>query len=627
MCGIAGVVGHSNSASAAEAVAAMQRSLAHRGPNDEGTHGWEGAVLGHRRLSIFDLSSAGHQPMISADGAVGLVFNGAIYNFPALRDELRREGFRFVSDTDTEVLLHGYAAWGIDLLVSRLIGMFAFGIWDDRTKTLTLVRDRLGVKPLLYAERGGALAFASTARALRAGGFASDLDEHGIAEFLEFGFVTDDRTVYRAARKVPAASIVEWRDGRLRSRVYWRPPAAASSGGPSFGEAVEEAERLLLVAVERRLHADVPVGALLSGGIDSALVCWAIAKLGGDVTAFTVGTPGDPWDESSDAVATAKALGLRHELLPMTADEGSQVDDLVTAYGEPFACASALGMLRVSQAVASSATVLLTGDGGDDVFLGYPRHRHLWMAEKIARATPPGTDRLWRGVRPAVPKRGPAKRLAHFADYVTGGLGAFVAVHDGLPYYEARGILGDRLREVGVDQRSIPPSRASARRVLSDYLEYDRRTQFVAEYLTKVDGATMYHALEARSPFLDTELWEFAAALPYDLRLRGGKLKAVLREVARRRIGRQVARGQKRGFQIPVQRWLAGRWRGSFEGMVRDSLLVEEGWIRKEPVLAAIETASRGNWAPHQLWYLYVLESWLRREKEASPAREAARVG
>ncbi len=594
----------------------MISALARRGPDGEGVEVWPEAALGHRRLAIFDLSDAGHQPMLSPDGEVGVVFNGAIYNFPVLRQELIKRGCEFRSHTDTEVLIHGYPEWGLDGLVERLKGMFAFGLWDNRAHRLFLVRDRLGVKPLLYSYRDGRIAFASTARALRAGGFADEIDERAMAEYLEFGFVTDDRSIYKGVSKVPAAAVVEWSQGRLRMHEYWAPPAVTESRAPTFEEAVEETERLFLSAVEKRMYADVPVGALLSGGVDSSLVCWAVAKLGGRIKAFTVGTPGDPMDETADARATARELKIAHKVIELSGDEGADVSELVNAYGEPFACASALGMLRVSRAVCGEATVLITGDGGDDVFLGYPEHRNFLWASRLARALPDGATSLWAASRSLFPDSGPLRRVRSFLDYTTGGLGAAACVREGLPEYRKDGLLGERLINAGVSQREMPWRVASARQLLSEFLHYDRRTRFTGEYLTKVDGATMHHSLEARSPFLDQDLWEFASTLPFDLRLRGGQLKAVLRALAARRIGERVAQGRKRGFGIPVRRWMALGWREAATDAFRHSILDGERWINSNAALSLLHSAANAGSAPNRLWYLFVLESWLRRERD-----------
>ena len=592
--------------------------LARRGPDGEGLYRWNGTTFGHRRLSIFDLSDAGRQPMLSEDGQVGVVFNGAIYNFLDLRRELEQAGFPFRSQTDTEVLVNGYLHWGFDDLVSRLRGMFAIGLWDNRNRVLYLVRDRLGVKPLIWAKYGNGIAFASSVRALRNGmDTSAGIDPQAVAEYLEFGYITESRTIYQGLFKLPAATILEWRDGQIRQREYWRPPSPGEAE-PSFERAVEETTARLLEAVRLRLAADVPVGVLLSGGIDSSLVCWAISKLGANIRAFTVGTPGDPWDETSDAVTTARELGIDHQVLPLSDGEAPDLGEMITAYGEPFACASALGMLAVSKAVRASAKVLLTGDGGDDVFLGYPEHKNFWMAQRIARKLPSAAGRIWPAVRGVFPGSGALGRAAHFLDYTTGGLGAVTQIHDGLPGYN--GLLGERLRQVTIAARRIPRSFASAQDLMKEFLDYDRRGRFVAEYMTKVDGATMHHALEARSPFLDQELWNYAAALPLEIRLRGGVLKAILRAIAERALGARVARGPKRGFGIPVQRWLARKWRPAFENSLRDSLLEKEGYIRAGAVSEKLKSCAAAGWAPNQLWYLFVLEAWLRREIEAPAA-------
>jgi asparagine synthase (glutamine-hydrolysing) len=274
-------------------------------------------------------------------------------------------------------------------------------------------------------------------------------------------------------------------------------------------------------------------------------------------------------------------------------------------------------MLRVSRRIRDEGiTVLLTGDGGDDVFLGYPRHRHLLMVQRIARFVPGAATPVWRAVRGALPRTGMLSRAVHLTDYVVGGLPAYFEAHEGLPAYEAQGLLGPRLRQATVDQRGLPWSVASARRVLTEYLEHDLRHQFVGEYLTKVDGGAMYHALEARSPFLDQDLWEFASSLPVRTRLHGGELKAILREIARRRIGPRVAGLRKRGFAVPARAWMTGAWRPAVEASFRDSLLAREGWMDGARAVAALQALPSGAHASLQLWYLFVLEQWLRAERQ-----------
>ena len=601
----------------------MLADMARRGPDATGLHSWNGAVLGHRRLAIFDLTEAGRQPMISPDGNVGVVFNGAIYNFRVLRAELETAGYCFRTRTDTEILIHGYREWGIEKLIHRLRGMFAIGLWDYEAGKLFLLRDRLGVKPLVYAVMDGKIAFASTVRALSEAGFGGDIDTQAVAEFLEYGYVTDDRAIYKGIHKVQVGCWQEWANGNLTNHRYWTVPEPPGGPGPSFQEAVEETERLFIEAVRLRLDADVPVGCLLSGGIDSSLVCWGVREAGADITAFTVGTPGDAGDETSAAAATARGLGIRHQVIELSPDQAPSVQEFVSAYGEPFACASGLGMMSVSKAVKPSATVLLTGDGGDDVFLGYPEHLHFWRAQQVASKLPSAAARVWYGLRPLARAIPSARRPMHFLDYATGGLGAVVNARDGLPFYRRNSMLGERLGGITLPDRHIPWSPASGRRVLTDFLDFEHRRRFVGEYMTKVDGGTMYHALEARSPFLDQELWNFAARLPYGTRLHGGRLKAILREIARRRLSERVSREAKRGFSIPVQRWLVGKWKTAVQESFRDSALGSAGWIRPDAVLQQLQQASARGIATNHLWYCYVLESWFREQHLTSEVGHA----
>ena len=623
MCGIAGFVSHSGSERASDLAGSMLPQLARRGPDGHGIATWPGVTLGHHRLAIIDLSDAGRQPMLSDDGRVGLVFNGCIYNFREIRERLAAAGHRFRSECDTEVLLRGYLEWGIDKLVPELRGMFAFAIWDDPRQTLFLVRDRLGVKPLVYAAQDEEIGFASTISALRAAGLAHHIDTEGVLEFLEFGYVTDARSIYREVNKVPPATIVEWRRGQTSQRCYWSLPAVQDSSKITFGEAVEETERLIVESVRLRLVSDVPIGALLSGGIDSTLVCWAMKQLNADVHAFTVGTPEDPADESVQARAIAEKLGIRHQVVTLDSKE-PPLDDLAEGFSEPFACQSALGVMRVSAAVKPFATVLLTGDGGDDVFLGYPYFYNAWRAQRLARRLPPFAPAIWQSVRPLAAAIGPLKRARNFLDYSMGGLGAYTRVRDGLPYFERHALFGERLRRLKLSQRQMPASFASARSLVAEVFDYHRKTEFTGEFMPKVDGGTMYFALEARAPFLDHKMWEFAAALPPATRFHGGQLKAVLREIVRRRVGPEVAARRKQGFTIPAEKWLLTQWRDSFERLRSSTLLESEGWIKKGSIGPEIDKAVRVGAVPKQLWYLLVLENWL--QHQACPASSVDRL-
>jgi asparagine synthase (glutamine-hydrolysing) len=616
MCGIAGFV---SSNSAGRDISNMVAALARRGPDGEGIETWPGVALGHRRLAIIDISDAGRQPMLSDDGRVGVVFNGCIYNFLDLRKDLETRGHRFRSRCDTEVLVRGYQQWGIDELAHRLRGMYAFGIWDQDRRTLYLVRDRLGVKPLLYAESSGGLAFASTLSALRAEGFGGDIDPDAILEFLEFGFVTDDRCVYRGVNKLPPATILEWRDGATATRCYWTLPGIEDTSTVTFEEAVERTEDLIVDSVRVRIQADVPIGALLSGGVDSALVCWALTKIHADITAFTITTPGDASDEGRAAAETAKILGIRHELVPIPTGEAVRVDELLNAFSEPFASQSALGMLRVSQAVKPFATVLLTGDGGDEIFGGYPFLYNVWRAEGLARKMPSAAGPAWQLVRSVVPRAGPLRRARNFFDYTFGGLGTFTRVRPGLPYFESRGLLGEQLRSRTLSQRDMAASAESARRLFSDVLGYHQKTHFLSEFLPKVDASTMYYALEARAPFLDQLMWEFASRLPGNVRFHGGRLKAILREIVKRRIHPLAAERRKQGFTVPVERSLLDGSRGMLESLAHESLLESGGFIRTGSLQKLVSDAIAQRNVPVQLWYLVVLEKWMENASGREP--------
>jgi len=612
MCGIAGLVGCPDPVRARAAVARMTEDLKRRGPDAEGLECWPNAILGHRRLSIFDLSDAGRQPMTSDDRSVAVVFNGAIYNFRDLRADLEAAGHRFHSHTDTEVLVNGYLAWGIDALVRRLRGMFAIALWDEREQMLYLVRDRLGVKPLAYVQDAGSIAFASTVRALHRAGFGGELDPASALEFLEFGYVTDARSIYANIRKVPAGGLIQFHvpSRKLAVQKYWTAPPVSNNGNaPTFEEASAEVERQLLEAVRLRLSADVKVAALLSGGIDSGLVCWAIREAGADLTAYTVGVPGDGSDESSHAAVTARHLGIRHEVLPLEADSAPGITDLVQAYGEPFACSSALGMLAVAKLVKANATVLLTGDGGDDVFLGYPEHRNFWMAQQLANAIPEPAFRAWGAARRLLPQNGALKRARSFGDYIAGGLAGAAAVRDGLPTYGS--MLAGELASGSIPQREMLWPADGGRTLLPDFLAYDFNQRFTGEYLPKVDGATMHYALEARSPFLDQELWSYAASLPFPIRLRHHTLKALLRHIAARRISPEIATLKKQGFIIPAKNWLVTKWRERFDAAFERPELERIGWIRADEVRSRFIRAAENGSAPLQLWYLFVLENWL----------------
>jgi len=621
MCGIAGWIGAgSGTEQGAPGVQSMLDAMARRGPDGQWLQATRQGTLGHRRLAIYDLSDAGRQPMSTPDGALTVVFNGAIYNFLDLRRELEQEGEAFRSRTDTEVLLLGYRRWGLDRMVQRLRGMFAFAIWDDRARRLSLVRDRLGVKPLLYCESAeGGLAFASTAEALARAGLTGEIEAAALAAVLQVGYVPDTHCIYRGIRKLPAAHILEWTEGGTPAlRRYWETPAEAAHGG-RFADAVEQTEASLLEAVRLRLAADVTVGCLLSGGVDSSLVAWAASRLQPDVRVFTVATPGDPADEAPVAARTASRLGLRHQIVTLDDDPDAALADLIEAFDEPFPCSSAMGLLRVSRAIRPHATVLLTGDGGDEAFLGYPEHLAMFRAQQAAGWIPRGVaGRISPWIVAALARgAGGARRPLRLLDYATRGMPGVLGAQRGRWESHWRDLAGARLRPLP----GYPPptsENSSPTRLLADFIRYQRDTVFAGEYLPKVDRATMYHGLESRAPFLDQDLWSLAARMPHATRLHGGRSKAILRALAERHVGREIATGKKRGFTIPVERWLPGRWAPLLDRLERHSLLVEQGWLDHAGLSRLIQQSRISGVAPTILWHVVVAEGWLGRSQGAA---------
>lgn len=608
MCGVAGYFGPFQPA-ALDGVSRMLDDMLRRGPDSGGIHTSEWAILGHRRLAVLDRTPAGRQPMTLEDGTA-ITFNGAIYNFRELRRELERDGHHFRSSSDTEVLLRGYRSWGINDLVPRLRGMFAFAIWDEPARRGFLVRDRLGVKPLCFSVVGQSLMFASTAEALRLAGASGEMDMSAVADFLAHGYIAEEHSLFRGIRKLAPATIAEWSpEHGLRSRTYWQIPTPNETLDVGFAEATERVEQLLLDATRVRLHADVPVGALLSGGVDSALVSWAALAGGASLRTFTVSVPGDRTDESEDAQLTARELGLELTVLPIERPNADVIGELNTAFGEPFAIESALGMLRIARAVDDTGTrVLLTGDGGDDVFLGYPRHRHLLAAQRLRGLIPRFGRRLLERTEHWVPGPSIVRRPKRLLDYAVGGLPAFLNAGFGLRDYHSRQLLGERFDESTpflTRAMQVPNSDA----ILEGYLKLDYRSQFVSEYLQKVDGSTMHYGIEARAPFLDQEVWTYGARLPFDIRLNRGVLKAVLRDIARRRISNRVAFGRKRGFRLPVQRWVISEWLPFVRDNLADGVLVREGIVRQDAVSRLLSEPGESD--GHVIWNLIVLETWL----------------
>jgi asparagine synthase (glutamine-hydrolysing) len=337
--------------------------------------------------------------------------------------------------------------------------------------------------------------------------------------------------------------------------------------------------------------------------------------LGADIPTFTLGVPGFDGDETRYAQQTASRLGLNNQVIPCSSSE-EELDDLVAAFAEPFASASAIGMLQLARTARSVVKVLLTGEGGDEAFLGYPAYARYNAAQKLARIIPPGAGTLWKGLRRAVPQWGVLRRGSHLLDYATGGVGAVLHSKQRLDYYRRHNIFGERLLSADPGRPEFRTSPRSASSLVLDFQRHHFETDFKGEFMTKVDESAMRYGIETRSPFLGRDIWNFGHSLPIDLRIHNGDPKAVLREIGRRRVGPTLATGPKRGFAIPVGRWLLKEWKPLFERTFESPIVEQDGWVRRQPILKRFEDAQKRKMAEPELWYLFLLERWLRHEKE-----------
>ncbi|UDY33929.1 asparagine synthase (glutamine-hydrolyzing) [Dermatobacter hominis] len=591
MCGIAGLLDPTGSSTGDELAAiasAMAGEVAHRGPDGHGT--WvdpaAGVGLGHRRLSILDLSDAGAQPMTSADGRWVLAYNGEVYNHRELGRRLVAEGVRLRGHSDTEVLVEAIAAWGLGRALERCEGMWAFAVWDRRERRLTLARDRVGEKPLYYGTAGRAVVFASGLDALAAHpDFDRTISADAVCGLMRYKYVPAPLAIFRDACKLPpGCTVVVEADGSVGEPVaYWSyaevvEQAAARPFEGSITEAVDELEQLLASSVSRRLVADVPVGAFLSGGIDSSTIVAAMqAVASGPVATFTIGSPDSGFDESDDARRVARHLGTRHhELIATGADALAVVDLLPVVYDEPFADSSQIPTFLVSQLARRHVTVALSGDGGDELFGGYNRYRWIPGIDRRLRRVPIGARRLaarianrlpadrWDDVGRVIPERVRPRQLGLKVEKA-----ASVAVLGGPEEMYLR-VISHWPDPTAVVPRGTDPEVLAKRPerwpAVADgtarMMAVDLLTYLPDDILTKVDRATMAVGLEGRVPFLDRRIVEFAAALPMSMRSSDGESKVVLRRLLDRSVPRHLVDRTKTGFGIPLDAWLRGPLRG-----------------------------------------------------------------
>lgn len=579
MCGICGFwslrpVGQ-------ETLFAMANTLQHRGPDDAGAelYSIQGACvgLGHRRLSIFDLSAMGHQPMHAAGGDVSIVFNGEIYNFKELRAQL---DYPFVSECDTEVVLAAYLAWGEDCL-QKLNGMFAFAILDKRNNSLFFARDRAGKKPLYYYLQDGLLVFGSELKAiLKFPGVERRLRRDVTARFLFQGYIAAPDTIYENMYKLPAGHYARYTGNAMQVRPWWQPSAYYAACAPykgSYAQAVELLEEKLLRSVQMRMIADVPLGLFLSGGYDSSLVC-ALAQSSSAVPlkTYCIGFEEEHLNEAGYAKEVARHLGTNHTQMTVTEDEMYElIGSIPQYYDEPFADDSQIPSMLVSRLARQDVTVALSGDGGDELFCGYEIYARLPALQKLD-----GLGAALYGFN-GLPGVRALKLLQHMpraVQLVAYNRNKNAKTQFGNSYYEAlaREIGGEGL-PVKYNETAIDAKNWQTRRML-----LDMETYLPDDILCKVDRASMKYSLEARSPILDVDVMQFALSLPLAFKTHKGVAKRILKDVAYRHIPKEMLDRPKQGFDVPTGKWLRGRLKDSLKELSAPSYLRAQGVFQPE---------------------------------------------
>lgn len=629
MCGIAGIVDLRGTRDIDRAaVARMTASLKHRGPDGEGYHFAPGVGLGHRRLAIIDFAG-GAQPFLTADRLCALTFNGEIYNYQALAADLAAGGVPLRTRSDTEALAEGLAREGASF-VRKLRGMFAFGNWDQPNETLLLARDRLGERPLYYAETvEGFLVFASEIQAIAASGVLPiEIDNEALADYLLYGFVPDPKSIYKRVRKLPPASLLICRRGeRPKLETYWA-PAFGMGAESSFENAAETLAGLIDEAVRLQMLSDAPLGAFLSGGIDSAAIVASMARAGGAVKTCTVGFQNAARDERADAAETSALFGTDHSEEVASIDAAALIDDIARAYGEPFADTSALPSYIVAKLARRHVTVALSGDGGDELFLGYRRYALFEREERVRRAAPPLLRTpIFAAAGALYPKLDWAPKSLRLKTTLQ-SLGedtktAYAhAIAANLPDRVEHMISRDFKRGLdGYEPESVVRNAMTLgdAHPLVAAQQADLATWLPGRMLVKVDRASMAHSLEVRPPLLDHKLVEWACRLDPAYKSSGGETKRVLKAALAPRLPESVLTRKKRGFDMPIADWLRApdgpldrlttsqRWR---DAGVIDPVAVEAMMARHK---------SRVSDYSQELWTVVMYDAFL----AASPRRGA----
>ena len=613
MCGIVGIGSQSHSVDS-DLVVRMRDTMRHRGPDDEGL--WrseDGTVaLGHRRLAIIDLSSGGHQPMSGPEGDPHLVFNGEIYNYEELRRELCRAGHRFRSSSDTEVLLESYRAWGVDCL-QRLNGMFAFALYDRCRRQLFLARDRAGEKPLFYRHADGRFVFASELKALFADpACPRALDPQALEFYVTFGYVPHEHCMVRGISKLPQAHalVYDLPSDTVRTWAYWSLPETRAIDRVDEQELTDRLESILLDSVRLRLIADVPIGVMLSGGIDSSLVTALAARVSRRVKTFTISFPEHgAYDEAPHARTVAEHFGTDHTVLAAEPASVDLLPELARQYDEPLADSSMVPTFLVSRLIRREATVALGGDGGDELFGGYPHHS--WVQSQVRwRALIP--RRVARALQPIAATLLPiGMRGRNYLLGLTGDQAYGIAQFN--QYFDLaarRRLLAPRSRVDGAPEQfkaSLAPASATAlqRATITDFRSY-----LVDDILVKVDRASMLNSLEVRAPWLDHRLIEFAfSCVPDRLRASAGERKVLPRRLAARLMPPSLDLERKQGFSLPLGAWFKGRWGAFFCDVLSEA---DKALFNPAMLHSLIRAQTRGYANTQRLFALTMFELWRR---------------
>ncbi len=630
MCGLSGVLDPSRSTSGEEleaVAAAMSGTLVHRGPDDRGiwTDPAAGVAFGFRRLAIQDVSPAGHQPMLSASGRLVLVFNGEIYDQRDHRKRLEATGARFRGTSDTEVLLECFESWGIERTLQRVTGMFALAVWDRSAERLVLARDRFGEKPLYWGKAGRNFVFGSELRALRAHpAFDARIDRGSLSSYLQLGYVNGEDAILEGVRRLPAATYLTVdRDARvLGIREYWSARSVAVRAVPNRKHfdprnAVATLDRLLSEVVPSRLIADVPLGAFLSGGIDStAVVAYAQAASPHPIRTFTMGFDDPRFDERPAARAVASHFGTDHTEVTVTgADALAVVDKLSSIYDEPFADASQIPTYMMCALARREVTVALSGDGGDELFLGYDRYRwarDAWRARAmmpgpVRSLAASGLDHVRSGTRLgsfSVANRPLSQASERIARVVRAG--SIDSLYRGLlaHWADPGPLLGEA--SYGTWDHLTPPWSFPEAAAIVDTLVY-----LPDDVLVKVDRAAMASSLETRAPLLDQRLFEFAWSLPVEARLKGNVGKRLLRELLARKVPRSLIDRPKRGFGVPLAAWLRGPLKVWGDDLLARDALARDGLFDPDVVCRTWDEHQSGLVNhEHRLWDVLMFQAW-----------------